>query len=160
MEPGIKNITVSGSVNWYTDEFIYNSVVKFLKESGYKIQKDANKESEKEERQITATKFFKKEVIEVKGIHSSQVQPHYITSKLANAKNSVSEGLLSSFINFSLSDNAEVAMAIPNISRYQSILEKLYDYFTFNDLHFRVYLVNEDGTVVVSNLNQKHSKLS
>jgi len=150
---------ISNTRDWYTDEFIYNSVVKYLRQNGYKVHKDA-KENDKEDLKIVATKFFKKEVIEVKGILHPHA-PHYIVApKSIHAKNSVSEGLFNSFINFSLVENAEVAMAVPNISRYQSIIEKLHDYFTFNDLHFRIYLVNEDGSVEVSDLNQRHNKLS
>ena len=49
-------------------------------------------------------------------------------------------------------------MALPNVSRYQAIIQKLNDYFSINDLYFRIYLVNEDGSVEVSNLNSKYSK--
>lgn len=149
------------TTDWYSEDFIYKSVVKFLKENGYKIQKEQpGKENEKAERIITASKYFKKEIIEVKGF------PHYyypasnphVTPKSTFAKSWFTEALFNSFINFSLIDNAEVAMALPNVSRYQAIIKKLNDYFTINDLYFRIYLVNEDGSVEVSNLNYNHTK--
>lgn len=160
----MKSETVSpqtlNNKDWYSDEFIHDSVVSFLKKNGYKIHKEnTTKENEKEEKKILASKFFKKEIIEIKGFPQYHL-PHLqaSTPKSAHAKNTFSDALFNSFMNFSLIENAEVAMAVPNISRYQGIIEKLHDYFTFNDLYFRIYLVNEDGSVEVSNLNEKHSK--
>ncbi len=160
----MQNILISDaatkSVYWYSEEFIYNSVVNFLRENGYKIHKNnPQKETEKARRIVTASKFFKKEVIEVKGF------PHYyhsatresIPAKSTHAKSWFTEALFNSFVNFSLSDNAEVAMALPNVGRYQAIIKKLNDYFSINDLYFRIYLVNEDGLVEVSNLNYKYA---
>ncbi len=150
------------NTDWYSDEFIHDSVVAFLKKNGYKIHKEnLPKENDKDDKKILASKFFKKEIIEIKGFPHYNL-PHLQASapKSVHAKNSFSDALFNSFMNFSLIENAEVAMAVPNISRYQGIIEKLHDYFTFNDLYFRIYLVNEDGTVDVSNLNEKHSKSS
>lgn len=146
---------------WFSELFIYESVVNFLKENGYKIVKnDLQKLTIKSERIITASKFFKKEVIEVKGY------PHQYYSflrealpvKTLHAKHWFTEALFNSFVNFSNSINGEVAMALPNVSRYQAIIKKLNDYFSVNDLYFRIYLVNEDGSVEVSNLNTRYDK--
>lgn len=150
------------TTDWYSDEFIQASVVKFLKENGYKVHKEnLQKEAEKGEKIITASKFFKKEIIEVKGF--PQYRDNALNSvpvKSSAAKSWFTEALFNSFINFSNFENAEVAMALPNVPRYQSIIKKLNDYFTINDLYFRIYLVNEDGSVEVSNLNQKHIKVA
>jgi hypothetical protein len=57
------NLIVTNEIqieDWFSDDFIYNSVVKFLKENGYKIQKE---DREKNERIITASKFFKKKLL-------------------------------------------------------------------------------------------------
>ncbi|MEJ7679947.1 MAG: hypothetical protein WKG06_19230 [Segetibacter sp.] len=147
------------SVDWYSEEFIYNTVVNFLKENGYKIHKDNQKETERPGRIITASKFFKKEVIEVKGFpyYYRSVIREAIPVKSTHVKSWFTEALFNSFVNFSLSDNAEVAMALPNVGRYQAIIKKLNDYFSINDLYFRIYLVNEDGSVEVSNLNCKYA---
>jgi hypothetical protein len=147
--------------DWYSEEFIYTSVVNFLKENGYKVFKDnIKKETVKSERVITASKFFKKEMIEVKGYphHYYSATRNSLPAKNIHAKSWFTEALFDSFVNFSLSDNGEVAMALPNVSRYQAIIQKLNDYFSINDLYFRIYLVNEDGSVEVSNLNSKYSK--
>lgn len=152
---------VEVKADWYSEEFIYNSVVNYLKENGYKVYKDFfQKETIRSERVITASRFFKKEVIEVKGYpyHYYSATRESLPVKNIQAKSWFTEALFNSLVNFSLSDNGEVAMAFPNVSRYQAIVKKLNDYFSMNDLYFRIYLVNEDGSVEVSNLNIKYSK--
>jgi hypothetical protein len=161
MERLLSNVEIYGP-QWFSDDFIYNSVVNYLKENGYKIQKESTtKDSDKPEKIIVASKFFKKEIIEVKGF------PHYISNhtnttqpKSTHAKSWFAEALFNSFINFGRIENAEVAIALPNVSRYQAIIEKLNDYFTANDLYFKIYLVNEDASVEVSNLNYKYTKIA
>jgi len=149
------------NTDWYSEEFIYSSVVKYLKENGYKVQKESRqKDADKPGMIIIASKFFKKEIIEVKGFpHYNPNQIHAVIPKATHAKSWFSEALFNSFVNFSSFDNAEVAMALPNVSRYQAIIKNLTDYFTVNDLYFRIYLVNEDGTVEESNLNHKLLKI-
>lgn len=160
METQVLSNIATKSVDWYSEEFIYNSVANFLKENGYKVQKShSSKETEKTGRVIIASKFFKKEVIEVKGFpfYYHPVTRESFPAKNTNVKSWFTEALFNSFINFSGSDNSEVAMAVPNVGRYQAIIKKLNDYFSSNDLYFRIYLVNEDGSVEVSNLNYKYA---
>ena len=146
--------------DWYSEEFIYSCVVKYLKENGYKVQKESRfKDSDKPGMIITASKFFKKEIIEVKGFPHYPNQLHAVTPRSTHAKSWFTEALFNSFVNFSSFENAEVAMALPNVGRYQAIIKNLTDYFTVNDLYFRIYLVNEDGSVDVSNLNHKYLKV-
>jgi len=140
----------------YSEEFIHSNLVKYLKENGYKVHKDNRlKETEKAERIIIATKFFKKEIIEVKGYPVLRENQNTVARKVA-AKSWFTEALFNSFVNFSSFTDAEIAMALPNVGRYRTIISNLNDYFTVNDLYFRLYLVNEDGSVEVSNLNQKY----
>lgn len=150
--------TVSIKTNtWYSEDFICKSVVKYLKENGYKVLRENRlKEGEKVEMIITATKFFKKEIIEVKGYPDPSNQSATVSPKASNAKSWFTEALFNSFVNFSNFSDAEIAMALPNVSRYQAIIKNLNDYFTENDLYFTIYLVNEDGSVDVSNLNQQY----
>ena len=146
--------------DWYSEDFTYKSVVHFLKENGYKILRENQaKGAERNGRTITASKFFKKEVIEVKGFPSQYLHSNHDTSpsRISHAKSWFSEALFNSFLNFSVSEHAEVAMALPNVGRYQAIIKNLYEYFSTNDLYFRVYLVNRDGSVEVSNLNYRYT---
>ena len=165
METPVLNIssTINTNSDWYSEEFISNSLVTYLKESGYKIHKDLyNKMPDKIDTIITASKFFSKEIIEVKGYPSvfyktnNMEVPKHI-SQVNHAKKWFSEALLNSFVNFS-NDSAIVAMALPNVDRYITIIEKVQDYFSMNNLYFKIYLVNQDGQVEVSNLNKKFTK--
>lgn len=151
------SVSVSKSTEWFSDEFIYASLAKYLKQQGYKVHKDPHPKDDKADMKIVASKFFKKEVIEVKGFpHEFYMQHPHVTPKHPHAKSWFSEALLNSFTNFSTFENAEIAMAVPNVGRYQAIIKSLKDYFTSNDLYFRIYLVNEDGSVDVSNLNETY----
>ncbi len=158
MDPLITNTPNSTSGLWYSEDFIYTNVVKYLKENGYKIQKEIPVKEGKSERIIIATKFFKREIIEVKGFpyYESNETTHLPVKASQHAKSWFSDALIDSFYNFGAFENAEVAMAFPNIGRYQAIVEKLHEYFTINDLYFRIYLVNENGSIDVSNLNEKY----
>jgi len=153
-------LTTATKVYWHSEEFIYKSVVNFLKENGYKVAKDNKTENDKGRKTIVASKFFKKEIIEVKGFpnYYHPLTHHFVLAKSTHAKNWFTDALFNSFVNFSANDNAEVAMALPNVNRYQAIISKLNEYFSINDLYFRIYLVNEDGSVEVSNLNYKYAK--
>lgn len=148
------------SVDWYSEEFIHNRVVNFLKENGYKIHKDnSRKERERAGRIITASKFFKKEVIEVKGFRYYYISdtPETVPTRNVPCGNWFTDTLFNSFINFNTSDSTEIAMALPNAGRYKGIIKKLNDYFFTNNLYYKIYLVNEDGSVEVSNLNSKYA---
>lgn len=153
--------------DWYSEEFISDSLVAYLKENGYKIHKDLyNKMPDKIDTIITASKFFSKEIIEVKGYpadfyKSNNKEAPRNTTQVNNAKKWFSEALLNSFVNFGKyysNDSAVVAMALPNVERYKTIIEKVHDYFSMNNLYFKIYLVNQDGKVEVSNLNKKITK--
>ncbi len=146
--------------NWFSEEFISAQVVKFLKENGYKVHREPfGKDHDKSDKIITASKYFRKEIIEVKGFPTSHLHsPTAMPAKNTHAKSWFTEALFNSFVNFSSFENAEVAMALPNVGRYQAIIRNLNDYFTVNNLFFRIYLVNENGSVEVSNLNQTYLK--
>lgn len=167
----LNNLLVYNSANeWYSEEFICNSVVNYLKENGYKIHKDIyNKMPDKVDTIISASKFFSKEIIEVKGFptdfykDNSNKEVPKNSSITQSAKHWFSEALFNSFVNFGKyysNDTAVVAMALPNVDKYKTIIGKVQNYFSMNDLHFKLYLVNENGEVEVSNLNKKYLKES
>jgi hypothetical protein len=106
-------------------------------------------------------------VIEVKGFPNGMFKNNAgketpkNTSQVQQAKNWFSEALLNSFVNFGKyysNDAADVAIALPNVEKYKAIIEKVQDYFFLNNLNFKIYLVNEDGSVEVSNLNVNYLK--
>ncbi len=159
MQTSLLSNPVIKSADWYSEEFIYQSVIKFLKENGYKIHKNKNvRETERAGRIITASKFFRREVIEIKG------SPYYYSStrkslrpRSTRAKSWFATPRFNSFVNTGIVDNAEVVMALPNVGRFLAIIKKLKDYFYINDLYLKIYLVNEDGSVDASNLNYKYA---
>jgi hypothetical protein len=166
MDTALQTFNVaSDQVNhWYSEEFIIDSITAYLKDNGYKIHKENAKPLERPEKVVIASKYFTKEIIEIKGFPTkggaySGLQKASTTS--AHAKHWFSEALLSSFVNFGKYysiENAEVAMALPNVERYKAIIEKVQDYFTVNNLYFKLYLVNEEGDVEISNLNENMRK--
>jgi hypothetical protein len=151
--------------DWFSEDFISQSVIKFLKIGGYKIQKEYS--SERGEKMICASRYFRKELIEVKGFPTSYFAsdvnktPQKNSASAHQAKSWFSEALFNSFINFGKyynNDSVVVAMALPNVERYKTIITRVQDYFTLNNLYFKIYLVNEDGEVEVSNLNESYLK--
>lgn len=151
---------LSPRAEWYSEEYIRNCVTDYLKRNGYKIHKPASEEEG--EKTIVATKFFKKEIIEVKGYPQGYFKNANFKSSVKNssgatqAKHWFSEALLNSLTNFGYyysSENITLAIALPNVDRYKAIIERVNDYFTMNNLSFKIYMVNEDGIVEVSNLN-------
>lgn len=156
------NVDVISNGEWFTEEFVYDSVVKYLMENGFKIHKDEHKEPEKKERIIVASRYFTKEIIQVKGLHHESNRTRILKEAATNAYSSGSlltsfaDTLFNSLINFGKyysDENSDIAMALPDNERYMSILERLKDYFKVNDLSLKIYLVNESGNVEASNLN-------
>lgn len=152
---------------WYSEEFIYDSLVTYLKKNGYKIHEEKAKPANtKTEKIITVSKFFTKESIGIKGLQQAADRSSLLkvldkNESTLHAKNWFYDSLFNSFINFGKyysDENAVGAMALPNVDRYKVIIEKVHDYFTSNNLSFKVYLVNENGDVDVINLNDKEAK--
>lgn len=170
METDLRNNNVAFNTahEWFSEQFISDSLIQYLKENGHKIHKDLyNKMPDKVDTIIIASKFFTKEIIEVKGFptefykNSISKEVPKNPSHLQHAKNWFSEALLNSFVNFGKyysNDSADVAMALPNVNKYKAIIGKVQDYFSLNNLYFKIYLINEDGSVEVSNLNTKYIK--
>lgn len=152
------------NANWYTEAFISSSIENYLKENGYKIHKESlHNAGDRNERVITASKYFTKEIIGVKGLLTDQNRNSLLkvadkNSWSQQAKSWFSESLFNSLVNFGKyysAESAVVAMALPNVERYKTIIEKVADYFTSNNLYFKLYLVNRSGEVEISNLNSK-----
>jgi hypothetical protein len=148
----------------FSEQFIFSSVEKYLRLNGYKIQKQVSINiSGKEELVIVGSKYFEKEIIEVKGYPKTFDSENNVASKKVSAthhvKNWFSEALFSSFVNFGKyysNNNVLVAIALPNISRSKAVIEIVKDYFTENNLYFKIYLVNDGGDVEILNLNEKY----
>ena len=154
-------VAINKTADWYSEYFIRQSIVKFLKSNGYNIQKELS--VARGNKLIVATRYFKKELIEIKGFPVSHYTNDINKAATKNdnltqqAKRWFSEALFNSLINFAsyYSDgNVMIAIGLPNAERYKIIINRVQEYFTLNNLYFKIYLVNEDGSVEVSNLNE------
>ncbi len=154
------------ATEWYSEEYIRNSLIKYLKQNGYKIYRP--EVSEDGSKSIIASRFFKKEIIEVKGYpkdyytHTTAKGTIKNSSALQQAKQWFSDALFNSFTNFGqyyTGDNVLLAIALPNVDRYKAIIARVHEYFRLNDLSFKIYLVNESGDVEVANLNETNVSL-
>ena len=154
------------SSEWYSEEFVCNSLVAHLKKNGYKVHEEKPKSlTGKAEKIITVSKYFTKEIIGIKGLPPATDRNGLLKVLDKDAspqvKNWFYESLFNSFINFGKyysDENAVGAMALPNVERYKAIVDKVQDYFTSNNLYFKLYMVNENGDVDVLNLNDKDNK--
>ncbi len=147
---------------WFSQEYILESITKYLKNNGFKIYKPSV--SENGSISVVASKYFKKELIEIKGFpkaYYTHTNEHGVlknSSTIQTAKHWFSDALFNSFTNFGQyysGDNILLAVALPNVDRYKAIIARVHDYFTMNNLSFKIYLVNENGDVEVSNLNDQ-----
>lgn len=161
------NIIKSDDRNeWYSEEFICNSLIVYLKKNGYKVHEEKPKNlTGKTEKIITVSKFFTKEIIGIKGLQPATERNNLFKSfdkdSSSQAKNWFNDSLFNSFINFGKyysDENAVGAMALPNVERYKAIIEKVQNYFMSNNLYFKLYMVNKNGEVDVWNLNDKENK--
>ncbi len=158
--------------NNYIDEWFYEGniskcLVDYLIKNGYKIIKDnSNKISDKGEDIIASIKG-QQEIIEVKGYPTTYYvrglkkgQPKPTNPKL-QAKHWFSEALLSSIFNHQRQKGKEkfkLALAFPLTERDKELVGKVEDFFTDNNIDFKVYFVDEKGTITIDNLNRNKRK--
>ena len=150
---------------WYTEDFIATSIVQYLKDNGFRIHKEtAHKDGSKNEKIITASRFFTREVIGIRGLNDNSTRESLFkvmekNNPTHNAKTWLTESLFNSLVNFGKyysDDSSDIAMALPNVDKYKAIIERVQEYFAANKLSLKVYLVNKDGQVEISNLNSSH----
>ena len=146
---------------------IRNLLLCYLKQKGYKLLKDeAPAITDKKENIIAVSRHGRKELIEVKGFSAFHIkqfkeeQPKK-SDQMLQAIQSIAEALFFSFNSFGKyfkGEKVALALALPDTERYRQIIKNLEDYFTDNDLDFKVYLVAEEGGVKERNLNEKMNK--
>src|SRR5213082_766088 len=92
--------------NWCTEDFITNSLVKHLRQNGYKVEiETVEKTTGKTETVLVASKYFTKEIIEIKGLwevskRSSLLNVFPDSTAVTQVKNSLTDSFLSSITNF------------------------------------------------------------
>jgi hypothetical protein len=155
--------------DWFYEGQISKKLVEYFKENGYTIIKDNSDKISARGEDIIVSKQGHQEIIEVKGypttIHTKgkdKGKPKPTNPKL-QAKHWFSEALLSSIFNYQRhkdKDNFKLALAFPLTDRYKELLGKVEDFFTDNNLNFKVYFVDDNGTVIIDNLNRNERKNS
>lgn len=142
-------------------------LLRYLRQNGYKLLKDEIVIPEKKDGLLAVARHGRKELIDVRSLPAvfplvekkeGQLKK---TDLLLHAMQSVAEALFHSFVHvgkYFQEEKIASALAVPDTERYRQIIGKLEDYFTENNLDFKIYLLAENGTVRVQNLNQKHNK--
>lgn len=139
----------------------------YLKQNGYKsIKEDAERIQDHKDLLVVA-KHGRKELIDVRGLSAfsavlEKEEAHAsITDHLLHSMQSLAEAFLYSFIHvghYFKGEKILSSLALPDTERYRQILKNLGDYFTGNNLDFKIYLVSENGEVQERNLNEKKNK--
>jgi len=160
------NNTAEPAIDWFHEEALKSYIISYLKEKKYKIVTDSTTDISVADGHIVAiSRSGRKELIEVKGYPVPLKEAAKNTVKKTDAPQQArswfSEALLTSFINFgrhSWSGKVTLALCLPKTERYHQIIKNVQAYFTANNLNLKVYLVDEDGSVEIQNLNENFLK--
>lgn len=153
--------TTNITTRWYTTAFVSNALREYLGDHGYRIIEENEEEPSNSDEVVVASKFFGKEVIEIRGTIVSEAPLKEETESgkriklLTDAMYWLSDVLLSpiTFFANNYSDGKNRSLCLPDLPHYRELLEKVTDYFTTNNLNLKVYLVSEDGSIEVTYLN-------
>lgn len=155
--------------DWFYEGQISKKLVDYFLKNGYKILKDNSEKISARGEDIIVSLQGQQEIIEVKGypttVHTKgkdKGKPKPTNPKL-QAKHWFSEALLSSIFNYQRhkdSKNFNLALAFPLIDRYKELIGKVEDFFTDNNINFKVYFVDDKGSVTIDNLNKNERKNS
>jgi hypothetical protein len=144
------------------------ALLHFLKQAGYKLVKDDDDLVRESKGQLlVVTRHGRKEAIDIRGLSTfaakveKEKEQTTITDHLLHSVQFLADALLSSFLIFGKyfkGQKMTSALALPDTVRYRQIMEKLEDYFSENNLDFKIYLVAQNGGVLERNLNRKKNK--
>lgn len=153
--------------DWFYEGQISKKLVDYFLKNGYKILKDNSAKISARGEDIIVSIQGQQEIIEVKGypttVHTKgkdKGKPKPTNPKL-QAKHWFSDALLSSIFNYQRhkdNDKFKLALALPLTDRYKELIGKVEDFFTDNNLNFKVYFVDDKGTVTIDNLNKNERK--
>lgn len=161
---------VNNHINeWFYEGRISKCLVDYLIKNGYEIIKDNSNNINARGEDIIASRNGFQEIIEVKGYPTTYYskgpnmgQPKPTKPKL-QAKHWFSEALLSSISNYQRqkgNKKYKLALALPLTDRYKELISKVEDFFTDNNIDFKVYFIDESGSVIIDNLNRNERKNS
>lgn len=145
--------------DWFHESKISRVLVRYLIECNYAIIQDNTENKAAKGVDIIAIKDSVQELVEVKGYPSI----YFVNGDKKGQKNKTNphlqsthwfSGCLSSTLKNFESKETKLAMAFPACSRYEELVIKNQKYFTENDLDVKVYFIDEQGSITISNLNK------
>jgi len=143
---------------WHTTHFVSNKLQQYLKEQGFRLS-DPEDHLHQLNNAFVATKLLSKELIQVRGTFNNATEVSEELEKNDYGFWDVIRffvEILLSPINFFNSMNGyegSRCLCLPDTDQYRMVMERLGDYFAFNNLHLKIYLVDRDGNVKIVYLN-------
>jgi hypothetical protein len=146
--------------DWFYEGNVSKHIVDFLEKSKYNVIKHNSNKISDRGIDIIAELNGNTELIEVKGYPTEyytkgdkkgQKKP---TNPKLQAKHWFSEAILSSVFNYAdiKYKNKVIALGLPFFPRYKELIEKVHPFFYENKLTVKVYFVNQNGNVTITNL--------
>jgi hypothetical protein len=145
---------------WYTKSHLLHSITNYIDELGYSAYKEENIIWGRT--YILLFVFGKgyKEIIEIKGHLESflNIPRHelYLATKSEAIPQWFSDSLNLALISLAKqykNNKLPVSICLPDLLAYRQIINQAEEYFTSNNLHLYIYLVNKHGKVERRNLN-------
>jgi hypothetical protein len=153
--------TTHNTAAWYTTRFITNGLKDYLKEKGFRINESEVQHSAHLTNAVVSTRLLSREVIEIRGTLTEAVNTE--TQEKGDKRGSgfreimhfVFDTLLLPISIFTSANGDERSrcLCIPDIEQYRKVLDKIQEYFAFNEMQLKIYLVNQYGAVDVLYLN-------
>lgn len=149
--------------DWFYEGKISKKLVEYFQANGYTVIKNNSDNIKARGEDIIISFQEQWEIIEVKGfptqfyVQGKKKGTPKPTNPKLQAKHWFSEVLLSSIFNYQKhknNSNFKLALAFPLNPRYKELIEKVEDFFTDNNIDFKVYFVDEQGSVTIDNLNR------
>jgi len=153
--------TTTPTIDWYTNQFITNSLKQYLKEKGFRLSEPEEQYSLNFGNAIFSTKLLSKEVIEIRGTITEAAGTG--TREWVGKNDNVFLEVMHFFIDVIFSpvnffstingDERRRCLCLPDLEQYRKVLTRLKEYFASNKMHLKVYLINQNGSVDVFYLN-------
>lgn len=145
---------------WYTKSHLIQSISNYIDELGYTAYKEENTISDKTYILLFVFGRGYKEIIEIKGhlesfLHTPRHEL-YLAAQSGTIPQWFSDSLYLTLVSLSRqykNNKLPVSICLPDLFAYREIINQAEEYFTSNNLHLFVYLVDKHGKVERRNLN-------
>lgn len=155
----IQDFNLDPAEDWFDESKLCATLEGYFEGNGYEIIKSNAQNKSAKGTDLIVSKDGASEFIEVKGYPSI----YYVEKKKRGSVKKTTpylqsthwfSGCLSSTLKNYESKETKLAMAFPACYRYEELVRKGQKYFTDNDLDIKVYFIDEEGRVTISNLNK------